>query len=42
LSFRFGSLSLTPSDLNLITAALVLAALTFPAVRQRLKSRAIT
>ncbi len=42
LSFRFGSLSLNPSDLNLITAALVLAALTFPAVRRRLKGRAVT
>jgi putative ABC transport system permease protein len=41
LSFRFGSLSLTPSDLNLITAMLVLAALTFPRIRQRLSSRAI-
>ncbi|MDQ7782286.1 MAG: ABC transporter permease [Desulfomonilaceae bacterium] len=37
LSFRFGSLSLTPSDLNLITAVLVIAALTFPRVRQRLR-----
>lgn len=41
LSFRFGNLSLTPSDLNLITAALVVAALTFPTIRQRLRSRAI-
>ncbi len=41
LSFRFGAISLTPSDLNLITAVLVIAALTFPQVRQRLKSRAI-
>jgi putative ABC transport system permease protein len=41
LSFRFGALSLTPSDLNLITALLVLAALAFPRVRQRLRSRAI-
>jgi putative tryptophan/tyrosine transport system permease protein len=41
LSFRFGSLSLTPSDLNLITAILVLAALTFPRVRHRLRSKAI-
>jgi len=41
LSFRFGSLSLTPSDLNLITALLVLAALTFPKVRRGLRSRAI-
>lgn len=41
LSFRFGALSLTPSDLNLITAALVIAALTFPKIRQRLTSRSI-
>jgi putative ABC transport system permease protein len=41
LSFRFGAISLTPSDLNLITSALVIAALTFPQVRRRLKSRAI-
>lgn len=41
LSFRFGSLSLTPSDLNLITAGLVLAALTFPRMRHRLRSKAI-
>jgi putative tryptophan/tyrosine transport system permease protein len=41
LSFRFGALSLTPSDLNLITALLVIVALTFPKLRQRLKSRAI-
>jgi len=41
LTFRFGNLSLTPSDLNLITAALVVAALTFPTIRQRLRSRAI-
>ncbi len=34
LSFRFGSLSLTPSDLNLITALLVIAALTFPKIRR--------
>lgn len=41
LSLRFGAVSLTPSDLNLITAVLVIAALTFPRVRRRLKSRAI-
>ncbi len=29
LNFRIGSLSLTPSDLNLITALLVIAALRF-------------
>lgn len=39
LSFRFGAVSLTPSDLNLITAVLVIAALTLPRVRQRMKSR---
>lgn len=41
LSFRWGSLSLTPSDLNLITAILVMLALTFPQVRGRLRSRTI-
>jgi putative ABC transport system permease protein len=41
LSFRIGSSSLSPSDLNLITALLVIAALTFPRVRERLKSRAL-
>jgi putative ABC transport system permease protein len=41
LSFRFGAINLTPSDLNLITAALVIAALTFPRMRRRLRSRAI-
>jgi putative ABC transport system permease protein len=41
LSFRLGSLSLTPSDLNLITAALVIVALTVPKIRHGLKSRAI-
>lgn len=41
LSFRLGSLSLTPSDLNLITAVLVIAALTFPRVRQRLGGRTV-
>jgi len=41
LSFRFGTLSLTPSDLNLITAILVISALTFPRLRRRLRSRAI-
>ncbi|MBI4964011.1 MAG: ABC transporter permease [Desulfomonile tiedjei] len=40
LSFRFGPLSLAPSDLNLITALLVIVALTFPRVREKLKSRA--
>ena len=41
LSFKFGSLSLTPSDLNLITAVLVIIALTFPRVRRRMKGRAV-
>ncbi|HMK36033.1 MAG TPA: ABC transporter permease [Desulfomonilaceae bacterium] len=41
LSFRFGALSLNPSDLNLITAILVIGALTLPRVRNRLKSRAL-
>lgn len=41
LSFKLGSLSLTPSDLNLITAVLVIIALTFPKVRQRMKGRAV-
>jgi putative ABC transport system permease protein len=41
LSFRFGSLSLTPSDLNLMTSMLVIAALTFPQIRNRLKSKAL-
>ncbi|MEW6529471.1 MAG: ABC transporter permease [Thermodesulfobacteriota bacterium] len=40
LSFRFGSLSLTPSDLNLITAVLVIAALMFPQVKQKLRAAA--
>jgi putative ABC transport system permease protein len=41
LSFRFGELTLTPSDLNLMTAALVIAALTFPKIRRRWKRRAV-
>ena len=41
LSFRFGSVSLEASDLNLITAGLVALALTFPQIRRRLKGRAI-
>ena len=41
LSFKFGTISLTPSDLNLITAVLVIVALTFPWIRHRLRSRAI-
>lgn len=40
LSFRFGSLSLTPSDLNLITAVLVIASLMFPQVKQKLRAAA--
>ena len=39
LSFRFGDFSLTPSDLNLMTAVLVIIALTFPKIRQGIKSR---
>jgi putative ABC transport system permease protein len=41
LSFRVGAVSLTPSDLNLMTAVLVIAALTFPRIRRSLKSRAL-
>jgi putative tryptophan/tyrosine transport system permease protein len=41
LSFRWGSLSLTPSDLNLITAILVMIALAFPRMRGRLRARAV-
>lgn len=41
LNFRFGALSLEPSDLNLITAVLVIVALTFPQVRSRLGSRSL-
>jgi len=41
LSFRFGDLRVEPSDLNLITAVLVIAALTFPRIRRRLGSRAL-
>lgn len=39
LSVRLGSFSITPSDLNLITALLVIVALTLPKVRQRLRFR---
>lgn len=39
LSVRLGSFSVTPSDLNLITALLVIVALTLPKVRQRLRFR---
>lgn len=42
LSFEFGVLRLTPSDLNLITSALVIAALTFPRIRRQLKSKALS
>lgn len=42
LSFRVGSLSLTPSDLNLITAVLVIVALTVPRIRRGLKSRTLS
>jgi putative tryptophan/tyrosine transport system permease protein len=41
LSFRFGTISLNPSDLNLMTAVLVIVALAFPWIRHRLRSRAI-
>jgi putative ABC transport system permease protein len=39
LSYQFGFLRLTPSDLNLITAVLVVICLTVPLVRERLKWR---
>lgn len=39
LNLRLGALSLTPSDLNLITALMVLAALVFPRVRASFKGR---
>jgi putative tryptophan/tyrosine transport system permease protein len=39
LSVRLGDFSVTPSDLNLITALLVIAALTLPKVRRRLRFR---
>ena len=35
LSLKIGSFSFTPSDLNLITAVLVVAALTAPAIKKR-------
>lgn len=41
LNFRLGSLSLTPSDLNLMTALLVLGALAFPRIREALKGKAL-
>ena len=39
LTYQFGFLRLTPSDLNLITAVLVVICLTVPLVRERLKWR---
>jgi len=37
LSLRIGTLQLTPSDLKLITAILVVFALTYPAIRKKVK-----
>jgi putative ABC transport system permease protein len=39
LTYQFGFLQLTPSDLNLITSVLVVACLTVPLVRERLRAR---
>ena len=39
LSVRVGDFSITPSDLNLITAAMVVIALTFPALRRHVRLR---
>lgn len=39
LVFHLGSFAFTPSDLNLITALLVVVALTLPKVRGRLRLR---
>ena len=39
LSLKLGTFSFTPSDLNLITAVLVVGALTLPQVRQRFRLR---
>lgn len=39
LSYQFGFLNLTPSDLNLITAALVVICLTVPLLRKRLRRK---
>ncbi|MEF3697278.1 ABC transporter permease [Desulfolutivibrio sp.] len=39
LDLRIGSLAVTPSDLNLITALVVVAALTLPTLRARLAGR---
>lgn len=36
LSFKFGNLRMTPSDLNLITAILVVIALVFPGIRKKI------
>lgn len=39
LTYQFGFLRLTPSDLNLITAVLVVACLTVPLLRERFQKR---
>ena len=39
LSFKFGGLSMTPSDLNLVTAILVVIALVFPGIRKKMGLR---
>jgi putative ABC transport system permease protein len=36
---KWGRFSFTPSDLNLITAALVVLALTFPHIKAKLANR---
>ena len=39
LGLKWGAFAFTPSDLNLITALLVIAALTFPHIKQKLNQR---
>jgi putative tryptophan/tyrosine transport system permease protein len=39
LGLKWGAFSFTPSDLNLITAVLVILALTFPKIKERLRRR---
>jgi putative ABC transport system permease protein len=39
LGIRWGSISFTPSDLNLITALLVIAALVAPKIKERFRKR---
>ncbi len=39
LSLKLGQFSFTPSDLNLLTALLVVAALTLPKLRRKVRSR---